>query len=507
MLDGQLSQEPDRMYGPPSRTGTQGSVESQNGLSSSVANLLAPPEQANISHGSRGRKNSVVKAAMLKKEEEVKWGSGEQATSITVDYEKSIFEVCKDFLQHVIGRSRSLDIICVPWAPNWTPDPDPENRLPPAPSWIKPVSGRPYGLRYRNQGHTYGRKWADPLVGTPGTGYQNYSASGKTRAYCGIPGPPGEPPQLIIDCSLMTCGFILDTIEDMEPQAMNAVIPSSWLRTAGWPDKSQPVPDRFWRTLVADRATDGPNPAPGYFKLACKWAFSRIEDDANLDTGELLTGVYGTCPSIAVTFLRRVQAVIWNRSLFLSKGAKDANGEEKPESWLLGLAPSKAEKGDLICILYGCSVPVVLRKKPGKENFAPLKRSMTVPTRRKRQTFAEPLISNASPSQSKMRADTQSSDAFLNGVVTPKESPTLGSTSSPLASPPIPTSPQPLNEANGKANNEGAGKTAHATPSSLRRSHREYILIGPCYVHGMMDGDGFRHQIETGNKLQEFRLA
>ena len=29
---------------------------------------------------------------------------------------------------------------------------------------------------------------------------------------------------------------------------------------------------------------------------------------------------------------------------------------------LLGLAPDGAQEGDLICIIFGCSVPVVLRK-------------------------------------------------------------------------------------------------------------------------------------------------
>jgi Heterokaryon incompatibility protein (HET) len=503
ILDGPPSQEPDR-YGPPSRAGTQGSVESQNGLSGSVANLLALPlQQANIKHGSHRRKNSGVKAAIAKKQQEAQSASGElESIPITVDYEKSIFEVCKDFLEHVIGRSRSLDIICVPWAPKWTKDSDLRKNLPQMPSWIKPVSGRPFGLESRNQGHTYGRKWADPLVGTPGTGYQNYSASGKTRAYRGS----GEPPQLIRDYSLITCGFILDTIEDMEP-SMNAIIPSSWLRTAGWSDTSEPVPDRFWRTLVADRATEGPNPAPGYFSLACKWAFGRIEDDANLDTGKLLTGVYGECPSIAVTFLRRVQAVIWNRSLFLSKGTKDEKGEEKKKSWLLGLAPEEARKGDFVCILYGCSVPVVLRRKAGEEDLAPPKRSMTVRVPRKRTTFVEPQGSNKPSPQNQFRADTQSFDGFTDGIATPKGSPAIGSTPSPLGSPPLPISPQTSNEANWNFDKQGAGKTAHATPTSLKRSHREYILIGPCYVHGMMDGDGFRHQIETGNKLQEFRLV
>jgi hypothetical protein len=53
---------------------------------------------------------------------------------------------------------------------------------------------------------------------------------------------------------------------------------------------------------------------------------------------------------IVVSFLRRVQSVIWNRKFFVSKANR----------WI-GLAPTDARVGDLICILYGCSVPVILR--------------------------------------------------------------------------------------------------------------------------------------------------
>jgi hypothetical protein len=54
--------------------------------------------------------------------------------------------------------------------------------------------------------------------------------------------------------------------------------------------------------------------------------------------------------SVISDFLKRVQAVIWNRRMMRTGNL-----------WL-GLAPKGAQEGDLICILYGCSVPVVLRK-------------------------------------------------------------------------------------------------------------------------------------------------
>jgi hypothetical protein len=461
----------------------------------------------------------VIQGAQNRKraENDPETGAGEEAKLIIVDYEKSVFDLCRDFLEHVIGRSRSLDIICVPWAPS------PEDGQPKMPSWIQHVSGRPYGVKYRKldpvYSHTtagldevYSRTAADPLVGTPGTGYQNYSASGKTRSYRGSPSTSGQRSQLIRGRRLITCGFVLDVIGDLEPQAMDAVIPSSWLERAGWTDMSKPVPDRFWRTLVADRAADGPKiPAPGYFKLACKWAFSRAPG-ANLNTRDLLTNYHGRCPSIALTFLRRVQAVVWNRRLFLSKGVPD-----NEDSWLLGLAPDTAKEGDLICILYGCSVPVVLRKKP-KEEHKP-KRRKTMPAERKPvfTRFPDPPVMTpttrftSAPQQSK-RAWTEvdelpaecavnSINSSSSSIITSAESPTpIDGAGLPMSKEPV-----PLLQTHGSSPDPSGSSTPR--PSNIDSTSKEYMLIGECYVHGMMDGDGFRHQIETGHKLQEFWLV
>lgn len=54
--------------------------------------------------------------------------------------------------------------------------------------------------------------------------------------------------------------------------------------------------------------------------------------------------------SIIAEFCRRVHAVVWGRSLFKTKRGK------------LGLA-TNIQKGDNICILYGCTVPVILEKR------------------------------------------------------------------------------------------------------------------------------------------------
>jgi hypothetical protein len=62
-------------------------------------------------------------------------------------------------------------------------------------------------------------------------------------------------------------------------------------------------------------------------------------------------------PSTMVTFLKRVQRVVWNRKFFRSRGSVHEDEEQ-----LFGLAPTKSQVGDLIVILFGCSVSVVLRE-------------------------------------------------------------------------------------------------------------------------------------------------
>ncbi|ETN47230.1 uncharacterized protein HMPREF1541_01422 [Cyphellophora europaea CBS 101466] len=61
-------------------------------------------------------------------------------------------------------------------------------------------------------------------------------------------------------------------------------------------------------------------------------------------------------------FLIVVRGVFWNRRTFQSSLH---NTSTTP---LVGLAPHHARIGDQICILYGCSVPVVLRALPDSGN-------------------------------------------------------------------------------------------------------------------------------------------
>ena len=256
----------------------------------------------------------------------LRWRKILQERTYPVDYTKTIYAVCKDFLLWTLKTSRSIDIICQSWAPTKSPEQ--------LPSWMPSLAG----LSFRRNGKGLLRRVrADPLVALS-DGRKNYNASSRAPAKCsfGIGSNEGV---------LSVEGFMLDVIKVKKLPAQSGNVPSEWLAVAGWTDTKQLPPDAFWRTLVADRGFGQNNP-PSYYPLACRQAYAM-----GVDGDDLKTDAQERCPRLVEEFLRRVQSVVWQRCLVVTE---DEN--------MLGLVPYDANPRDLICILYGCSVPVVLRR-------------------------------------------------------------------------------------------------------------------------------------------------
>jgi len=261
-----------------------------------------------------------------------------RAKRITVDYKKSVFEVCRDFLAFTINRSHSLNMICPPWAPD-----DPM-----LPSWIPRLSGKAFGL---STNKTYRRVNADPLVRSPGWDRGHYNAAPNTKVLP-IPRKSSDSNRI-----LRVNGFAFDKIGAKYTPATAGIIPAKWLGAGGWEDTNSYPREYFWRTLVGNRDAHGQKP-PSHWIRACKDAFNRRPTGGALNTGEVLTS---NCPSPTVDFLERVQCMVWERRLVSLCGPPCSSGTDQ-QICTLGLAPSKCKKRDLVCILFGCSVPVLLRK-------------------------------------------------------------------------------------------------------------------------------------------------
>jgi hypothetical protein len=140
----------------------------------------------------------------------------------------------------VIAQSKSLDIICRPWALG--PDPSKEQHLP---SWIPKLSAAPFEL-VRGR---YERVEADPLVGLPGQ-KKTYKASGSST-----PIPPFKEK---VSSSFFVHGFILDKIEVRGETALGGNIPAGWFAIIPWNHEEDPIPDKLWKTLIVNVGLDGP---------------------------------------------------------------------------------------------------------------------------------------------------------------------------------------------------------------------------------------------------------
>jgi hypothetical protein len=219
------------------------------------------------------------------------------------------------------------------------------------PSWVARTSQAPFMLDHAPgmDMRKTSRANADPLVGSPTDGHRNYNAAGSEKLDINTLKFKKRP--VLGHYSLYVNGFELDQVEVVADASQLGSIPKDWLKLGGWEDLNKDPPDHFWRTIVADRGRDNRNP-PYYYARACKESVNKGGHlGGSVNTAALINDEQN---SIIAEFCRRVHAVIWNRCLFKTKKGR------------LGLA-NKVEKDDKVCILYGCTVPVILkqRKKAG----------------------------------------------------------------------------------------------------------------------------------------------
>ena len=246
-------------------------------------------------------------------------------TEIPIDYNLAPSSLFAKVIDFIIKNAGSMDIICRPWAPICS-------RLP---SFVSTVSS--YAFERRQDGQYY-RQNADSLTGFPGRSI--YRAAGSSRPRHSMSLSPSLP-------ILQSEGRLLGVIDTTGGRSLNGNVPREWTEIAGWQDRSKPVPEMFWRTLVADRGPGGTDP-PIFYGNACRFAFSRGRRD--IDVSELLKTSNSANER---QFLQRVQATIWNRNFFVIQDTED--------TYCFCLGPAEARLYDLVIVVSGCSVPVVFR--------------------------------------------------------------------------------------------------------------------------------------------------
>lgn len=175
---------------------------------------------------------------------------------------------------------------------------------------------------------------------------------------------PPENRKWVSDGTMFVKGFRLGVVANLSSRVAEGIIPRDCFEMGGWkrpdPDVLEvpKVPDELWRTLVADRDPNGNNPPPWYPR-ACQICMAHTTVNGDLDIRKLIEGGK---PDIMVRFLKRVECVIWNRKFIQSELKTFDIAGKTIRKRLFGLAPESAKTKDLICILLGCSVPVILRE-------------------------------------------------------------------------------------------------------------------------------------------------
>jgi len=151
-------------------------------------------------------------------------------------------------------------------------------------------------------------------------------------------------------------GFILDDILEVEDAARSSVIPADWLKHAYLAESvpsTRKLAESFWRTMVAGKGPDGRSP-PSYYSCVCEKTFNTAFEDSDINLGQTHDRSENT---LQKAYIKRVQSVVWGRRLTRTS-----------KNQLLALVPRATKRHDYICILFGCSVPVVLRHVKGPKH-------------------------------------------------------------------------------------------------------------------------------------------
>lgn len=475
-----------------------------------------------------------------------------------VDYEQPISDIYVEFVRFCIERAqqvdstRALDILCRPWAPSPDFPDDNENQNPhwrvkfswkksyngeieerdgnfvlqsprvssegrdTIPSWIRSKDLFSYGYEHRSgEGDIkMKRKNADTLVGDPSQHF--YAASGskgvkeKLRFQAGKIEDPKATEHNHYYHSIFIKGFVLGTIAELSDRSQKGAIPKTWMglcKRYGQTSEDPTTPfwdlpqsDDFWRTLVGDQSWKGRD-TPRFYRHIIRSQYDG-SDDVDLSDFSHYNGL--KCDP-AKDVSQRVQGVIWDRKLMVVKYKTRPPARKAPQlrvNRTLGLGPSETHSNDLICVLYGCSVPVVLREYEKSESVLESQRQQR---KKELQQKAYKMFVNACFA----RKCTTARDRYVRRQTTESTTPTedQGSNSSPrIRSKRKSSTKNKAGTSKRRKMNEHPAPTDGSIPRRTTQPidqpdddplfvpKKFYKMIGECYVHGMMRGEAIEHQ-------------
>jgi hypothetical protein len=294
-------------------------------------------------------------------------------------YQNCLLDVYTDFIEYCIDKSHSLDILLRHWVPsekrgrlsttlsetNFAPQ---VNKYE-LPTWIPLIQKSFYGTPAQ---WPQGRPNGDSFVGTPiRSSVRNYSATlnllpeKEFRRMSYAPDTPKRSYTKKYSGILFVRGLRIGIVEKITQRAAQGMLFKESFELAGfdherwqecqeWAAETPRVPEGFWRTIVADRGPDGVNP-PSWYPRACFECLHNIRPNGDLNPHDVI-GLEKES-SIAKLFLKRVKDVVWER-LFVRIQLDGENGKAT-----YGLAPKETKEGDIVCVFFGCSVPVILRQQ------------------------------------------------------------------------------------------------------------------------------------------------
>lgn len=312
------------------------------------------------------------------------------------------------------------------------------------PSWIKQLDGSTFGKPDSVlQGHKHGDVLATlkPLYQASRGFLKNdmkYEFGTKDNSNTESGSRMKIDLQETWDGILTVRGIILGKVKRVSQRISEGTISREVFEMGGWQHCRRPgdsmvyeMADQLGRSLVANQGFDRQQP-PSYFRRSCLYALQRENISGDVNIQALVD--HEQTPEVVSAYLRKVQNIIRFRKTFL--------GGKKKE--LFGFGSEDIREGrDHICIIYGFSVPVVLRKVKG----IPPKIAQRRPEPRTARSMRQPTRS-----------------VSYNHFSTTSDS-----------------SPEPA--------------PASSRPEIAEAESREYWrLIGECYVDGRMDGEAIHNQ-------------